>query len=661
MGYLENTRAKYSRLRQSPQDSGAPSGVFAFQRHALLATIAMAFVIGFLVGRKEITPVLFSSISYKLSETIGLSPNLPMDHWIGMLTKERILLEDRLMSTEYGNTFYAQLFEPTQLSMFETTDESRAHLKRRLKIKFLSKLVHPLQPNNFVWATAGDSIAAGHGNMFNQSYTAMLEDTVGAAFASVGINFVTRNYGMSFYSSGPELALCMEAIYGKDVDLLSWDFLLHDSNPQRMRLWGQRAMGHPKKPTLFFFVPNDGERQPYLQELDDQGLSVFAYDIGEAENAVRQKIPETTPVEDPSQQLPPALEHLVCTQGSLEGIFPCSDGVRYGFCEHTVAQQCLAHKYDTPPDCTSNQHSHHPGWKLHLLRGRLLGHYMIQLLEESIMEIDEIGGGRSPSSWQRILLDQLNREESAYLHQLEKKKPSPASDDSYAVEGVPNSASIIRELGVPNLFRAPSICHTALLPAESRYKGYVTMSDQVGDWRDGNFDIGTNKIKAFQWAVDSSHGPLQPWHSPLLVYEMGDRHRCSSPKIDHKDYFLVRNTEKDWLHMYVPTETEMQVYHHSGKPPLQGILIVCVAHCPNDMCPPEHVHLNNERKETWVEIQVDGQPIKKVLPLDGTCSILENKHGVRWGSQTNYRVSFKVVTKKQGFDYLFKISSVIVL
>ena len=50
--------------------------------------------------------------------------------------------------------------------------------------------------SNFVWATGGSSIAAGHGNLFNETYTAFLERGVKDVFAAVGIQFEARNHAI---------------------------------------------------------------------------------------------------------------------------------------------------------------------------------------------------------------------------------------------------------------------------------------------------------------------------------------------------------------------------------------------------------------------------------------------------------------------------------
>lgn len=50
--------------------------------------------------------------------------------------------------------------------------------------------------SKYVWATGGHSAAAGHGNMYNESYTAYMERDVKGIFESIGIEFEARNYAM---------------------------------------------------------------------------------------------------------------------------------------------------------------------------------------------------------------------------------------------------------------------------------------------------------------------------------------------------------------------------------------------------------------------------------------------------------------------------------
>ena len=46
---------------------------------------------------------------------------------------------------------------------------------------------------NYIWATGGHSASAGHGNLYNESYTAFMERDVKDIFGSIGIDFHGRH------------------------------------------------------------------------------------------------------------------------------------------------------------------------------------------------------------------------------------------------------------------------------------------------------------------------------------------------------------------------------------------------------------------------------------------------------------------------------------
>jgi hypothetical protein len=104
-----------------------------------------------------------------------------------------------------------------------------------------STLYPPSVPYTFtqtrlVWATAGHGRSAGYGNLAEESYTAILQQAAGPVFGAAGIELTTRNYGWAAATdkSAPELALCLDSVYGTDVDILAWDF---EESPEK--LWRQ--------------------------------------------------------------------------------------------------------------------------------------------------------------------------------------------------------------------------------------------------------------------------------------------------------------------------------------------------------------------------------------------------------------------------------------
>jgi hypothetical protein len=76
----------------------------------------------------------------------------------------------------------------------------------------------------FVWATGGHSSSAGHGNLYNESYTPTLDRRARDVFGAVGISFEGRNRAMGGTNSFPEIALCHQEVFGLDIDVLSWDY-----------------------------------------------------------------------------------------------------------------------------------------------------------------------------------------------------------------------------------------------------------------------------------------------------------------------------------------------------------------------------------------------------------------------------------------------------
>jgi hypothetical protein len=161
--------------------------------------------------------VMRDDIFMKSKDHLSLAASLEARLAIGR-DKLRVLLEQ-----DYGE-YTSQVFDrETIMDTFHTpSGNSSRRLRRRLKIKVLQALLAP--PNttvDFIWATTGHSAAAGHGNLFNQSYSASIETAARLVFQELGINFYAKNYAMGGTWSAPETALCLPEIVGKDVDMLT--------------------------------------------------------------------------------------------------------------------------------------------------------------------------------------------------------------------------------------------------------------------------------------------------------------------------------------------------------------------------------------------------------------------------------------------------------
>jgi hypothetical protein len=633
--FVDTKSRGYRRLRPSVFHEAHP-------RYLLLVAILVAFFGGFLLGKNESTPATMANVFDRFSAMISREPELSVDFLLGKLAKARLELDESFRS-QYGD-YFGILFDPFQIqkNVFLASPTSRERLKRRMIQKILEKLLDPSKEVRFIWATAGDSSAAGHGNMFNQSYTAVLERSVQPAFQALGINFVGRNYGMMWYQSAPEVAFCMKEIYGDagDLDVLNWDFSMQDgdANAYKTEMWVERAMVHPGLPVLFFVDKRSSTRLEMLkQKLDTNGVG-FVFMDKMTIDVIRSRVP--------SNANSVAVKDWICPSGAVEGSLTCDDPIRFFVCDQREsAKNCLAAKYDTLPGCESGQISNHPGWKEHQFKGLLISHFILDVLEEALVTLDDLMHPNGPLSSVKsdVLIDRLK-----VLHQRDMKNATMSPIPS-SYRGI--DEDLMQRLTPSLVFRGNSVCHTALLPAQSRFLGHVTESGMIGS-PDGGYDTGENKLTC------------KPEHNKLpLAYSSSDRLRCPSPKIDHKDFFYVRNQD-GWLHSTVPTRAEVQAYQQN---PPQGIIFVCLQVCPMDRCSDDYVGFgkSSDHGHAKISMKVDGKEVTSVINLDHGCHVLESDRGIRWGpgldDDGRYKLSFRLHAKLSGLTYSVKVSSIVVM
>lgn len=203
----------------------------------------------------------------------------------------------------------------------------------------------------FVWSTGGHSASAGHGNIFNESYTAVMEDAVVGIFGSIGIDFEARNHAMGGTASGPEIALCQEAVFGTDADVISWDYGMCDANWYfRKAMYNQRAGLNPNRPAVIDLNVGGTEFDTRIRSnkaVEERGLTTLYLDPVEFD-AMETTIPDTFGLtEEQAQAMPIMVRH-----------YKCQDAIEKG--EPT----CDLQKYTNNDICPDRKGSAswHPGW-----------------------------------------------------------------------------------------------------------------------------------------------------------------------------------------------------------------------------------------------------------------------------------------------------------
>jgi len=221
---------------------------------------------------------------------------------------------DRMIDTikeDYGEYFDA-IFVGEGKGYASQSVESTERLKRKLMIKVLRMQTEVLKKGceectdvdeentfvDYVWATGGHSSAAGHGNLFNESYTAVLGRDARMVFEAIGVYFDDRNYAMGGTSAGLEISMCWEQIFGSDVDFFSWDYGMTDGNKiQALMHYGYRGGISPGRPA---FMGRDiggrtrGTRQMALNELEALGMAVSGAAGDETYTVMSLGIPDSS-------------------------------------------------------------------------------------------------------------------------------------------------------------------------------------------------------------------------------------------------------------------------------------------------------------------------------------------------------------------------------
>ena len=269
-------------------------------------------------------------------------------------TKQELILR---LGQEYGTDTAQQLFWEQPLPFTSPLNQSRGRMIRQLQTKLLQVQLQQQQQSDsantaptFIWATGGHSAAAGHGNYFNESYTARLEQLAKPIFASLGVHFVGRNYAMGGTSSGLEVGSCVDQIFGLDIDVLSWDYGMTDGRGVGIfENYFAHAAIHPNRPSMIAFNAGGRSgpaRQAVIQAMEEHGMAIMSLEDGSVARIVRDVLPESFGLsQEQLQSMGPLVRNMKC-DGQVEVGDPFCGSERW-------SPLCPERKYKA---------KWHPGW-----------------------------------------------------------------------------------------------------------------------------------------------------------------------------------------------------------------------------------------------------------------------------------------------------------
>lgn len=541
---------------------------------------------------------------------------------------------------EYGRFTWDVFNLATLEKIFLVSPLSKRRLIRRIMIKILEGRMtcgnHDCPPEDeeaeyddgnenlsknipiFHWTTVGDSSAAGHGNTYSQSYTAILEKTVTEAFAAAGVQFVATNHAGDVWS-GMEVAFCLESIVGKDVDILSWDFSLSDpedfsnllSPGQGIDpgLFGERAgRVMNSMPFLFFLrILSDMGSLERIRRLESRGVGTATLD----DDALRELIlifPNQNSKWVPKS--PPSIDKFNCG-GIIEGKKRCDDPTMLYWCDAEEGEVCAKARYDAGKSCNNDQYqtSWNDGRKMHLLKGSLLGYFLVEMLHLAIVELDSLEQTgvfyrNDPVDAIRILKAEEEVEEFLFY----KTQPSKGEE----VEGIQSGSLDWLKMKSSICITSMSLSHASKAVDALKYfpgeeflcKGFLPFQN------------------AFLKIDDSGNfARVDPWHYTDILGEQRS---------------IVRSEgEKKGV-----------------------VLVICLTKCYGNQCGPHDPSVTG-LPISWnkVEITVDGILVRDIKPLGG-CYFLKDQNSLIWDDKVIGKSSSGIqIRVHQGGESIFLTSS----
>ena len=581
--------------------------------------------------------------------------------------KEKVVSRVKM---DYGKYFDLFFTSEALSKMIQLSDKSYQRLVNIMLVKIVSAhLDESKSKTKFVWTTGGHSAAAGHGNLFSQSYTSVLDDTATEVFESLDIQMEGRNHAMGGYGSAPELASCMEAIFGADSDVLSWDFGMTDGrDTQNMIHWANRAgllggkdvddENDDAVNTFLFFMngAKGGKPQSEFSQFEGQDLGLGWLNT-DVKQEIMQKLPDykNWDVDKEDEETPMAVKYFMCGGWQESNESPCKD-----------------HKWNTSVCETANfQTSWHPGYKSHMLTGLIVGFFLIDVLIDALRVLE----GQISESSSLTNFEVTPGYTKEFLHYLKLKEKSYGA--SFRSSFIPRKTFGIHysENAINNtyFYRGHSYCRTALLPSVSRYETLHSPTSK------------DDKVEIVGYSASNLPPPKKKNEtSPLLlVYDPYKIQKCDTLlNIDYKDYFLAR-PEDGLVSTKIPIDLDLEREQQNKQwEDRVGMFMLCQPNCPWGKCLKGALQLssmsgediNTNVTDTNIQsnmtdtvlqsnltISIDGEKVQRTWQISEFCYVLENSEGnLIWGKGKSDNGQYELSVEVHLPTSFLQISSIVV-
>uniref|UniRef100_A0A7S4S3K2 Uncharacterized protein n=1 Tax=Ditylum brightwellii TaxID=49249 RepID=A0A7S4S3K2_9STRA len=301
--------------------------------------------------------------------------------------------------------------------------------------------------------------------------------------------------------------------------------------------------------------------------------------------------------------------------------------------------------------------------KMHQLKGHLLSYFMVEMLQNAILNLDDLINNPPPFTYEELIDENIPTDDEEkdlrnpvrLLNFLLNKdeldhflfQSSPSDAGSWLKNDNAKYDELLQMVGSDILYQRPSICRTALLPSDARYKGIISNNG------DGTYDNG----------MDMNIIPSPPSNHilPLAFDPMEHQGQQQQPtqyslscsdflNIDFKDFFYVRQGD-GWVTTNIPSIAELENYgkrnsndsreervdESTVSSTKEAIIIVCFRTCFGGGCSPvntDAMFLEGQEVSRFlngkIEFQVNGRKVIDLKEIEGCHFLAGEENGMVW-------------------------------
>jgi hypothetical protein len=281
-----------------------------------------------------------------------------------------------------------------------------------------------------------------------------------------------------------------------------------------------------------------------------------------------------------------------------------------------------------------------PCRKWHALFGNLFGLAILEVVDDALDELAKLDLKDPKARYQ-----ELEEEEDRELELFVNSQPSDSHEDMIKSGRTDET----QDFDLSALFRRRPYCHTARLPAETRYLGILTEAspDKVGFF---HYDVGMPRQEAEKEANNGTR--------LRLVYDANERQDCSLLlQVDYKDYFYLGEPEGA-KSLVLPNDMETRYY--PTNEPLLGMVGVSMMACDWGKCPNGNLLEEDLDTGDW-EMSVNGIPVTGHVTVNPNGVVSFVRHNDGWHFPPNPDGRFEIQVRVNSVGKYVRISSFIIL